>query len=110
MIELRRLLIVLRHFKAQSINQLRGDVISGREERTTRLLSIKMDERKLSIVVFSLFFSWILSFPFEGQVLYALAQRYNIEPGTMIFGAITVHFAGLILCGLFDKEKGSYAK
>lgn len=62
-----------------------------------------LDERRISIVVFSLFFSWLLAVPFEGQVLYALAQLYNIDPHTMIFGSIIAHFAGLILCGLLIK-------
>ena len=63
-----------------------------------------IDERRLSIVVFSLFFSWLLAFPFEGQVLYALAQQVAIDPHTMIFGSITVHFAGLFLCGFIIKS------
>ncbi len=35
--------------------------------------------RRLSIIVFSLFFSWLLSFLFEGQILYALADYYDIS-------------------------------
>ena len=80
-----------------------GVVSLAGDERGKRFLNINMDERRLSIVVFSLFFSWLLAFPFEGQVLYALALRYNIDPHTMIFGSITAHFAGLILCGYLIK-------
>lgn len=68
-------------------------------------LNINMNERRLSIVVFSLFFSWLLAFPFEGQVLYALAQRNKIDPHMMIFGSITAHFAGLILSGFLIKTR-----
>lgn len=60
-----------------------------------------MDERQLSIIVFALFFSWLLAFPFEGQVLYALSGRYNIEVHNLIFGVITFHFLGLGLSGFF---------
>lgn len=63
-----------------------------------------IDERKLSIIVFALFFSWLLAFPFEGQVLYAISDRYNIEIHNMIFGAITFHFIGLALSGFFLKS------
>lgn len=73
------------------------------EERGTRFFKIDMDTRRSSIVVFSLFFSWVLAFPFEGQVLYALAERNNIEPHTMVFGAISATFAGLFLCGFLVK-------
>ncbi|WP_034629731.1 helix-turn-helix transcriptional regulator [Desulfotruncus alcoholivorax] len=64
-----------------------------------RTLQINMDDRGLSVVVFSLFFSWLLAFPFEGQILYALASNFNLEPHGIIFGAIASHFAGLFLCG-----------
>lgn len=66
-------------------------------------MNINMDERRLSIVVFSLFFSWVLAFPFEGQVLYGLARQYNIEPHTMLFGSIAATFVGLFLCGFWIK-------
>lgn len=64
---------------------------------------LPLTDRALSIIVFSLFFSWLLAFPFEGQVLYALAEKNNINPHTIIFGAIGAHFAGLTLCGFFIK-------
>lgn len=72
-------------------------------ERGKLFSNITMDQRRLSIVVFALFFSWVLAFPFEGQVLYALAQMNNIEPHTMVFGAITATCAGLFLCGFLIK-------
>ena len=63
-----------------------------------------MDERKLSIVVFSLFFSWLLALPFEGQVLYALAHPYDINPYSIIFWVIVAHFTGLFLTGFIIKN------
>lgn len=63
----------------------------------------KPGERVLSVVVFSLLFSWMLAFPFEGQILYSLADYYRIEPHNMVFGAIAATFAGLLLCGFFIK-------
>lgn len=64
-----------------------------------------MDERKLSIIVHSLFSSWMLSFLFEGRILYSLADAFNLVPGSMVFGGIFTHFVGLLLCGFFIKTK-----
>lgn len=66
-------------------------------------LNIRMDQRRLSIVVFSLLFSWMLAFPFEGQVLYALARQHDVDPREMVFMAIAAHFVGLFFCGFLIK-------
>ncbi|MEW6663257.1 MAG: LuxR C-terminal-related transcriptional regulator [Bacillota bacterium] len=60
-----------------------------------------IDNRKLSIIVFSLFFSWLLAFPFEGRILYALADYHDISAHQFIFGTMAAHFTGLLLCGFF---------
>ncbi len=64
----------------------------------------EIDNRRLSVIVFSLFFSWLLAFPFEGQILYALADYYQTEPHRMVFGAVVATFGGLFSCGLFIKS------
>ena len=61
----------------------------------------KIDNRWLSVIVFSLFFSWLLAFPFEGRILYALAEHYNTSAQSFVFGTMAAHFAGLIACGFF---------
>ena len=66
---------------------------------------INLDERKLSVLVHSLFSSWMLAFLFEGQIFYSLADSYKIDPASMVFGAVAAIFAGLLLCGLFIKTK-----
>lgn len=68
------------------------------------LNAFNLNERKLTIIVFSLFFSWVLTFPFEGQLLYAITKQYNINPQSMIFSAIIAQFLGLFLSGFFVKE------
>ena len=60
--------------------------------------------RRLSIIVFALFFSWFLAFPFEGQILYAITGYYRISAGSLVFGAMAAHFAGLVACGFFVKN------
>lgn len=60
-------------------------------------------EQKLSILSFSLFSSWLLSFPFEGQILYAALNLYELKTANLIFWAIGGIFIGLILHGFFVK-------
>jgi len=69
-----------------------------------QIISVTLDGRILSIIVFSLFFSWILAFPFEGQVLYAVSAQYNIDPHSMVFGSIAAHLIGLVSSGLVIKS------
>ena len=68
-------------------------------------LHVILDERKLSIIVVSLFSSWMLAFLFEGQILYALSDAFGVSPGPMVFGGVAASFAGLFLCGFFIKTK-----
>ncbi len=64
-----------------------------------------LDERKLSVIVHSLFSSWMLAFLFEGQIFYSLCDRFRLDPSAMVLGGIAAHFAGLLLCGLLIKSK-----
>lgn len=59
-----------------------------------------MTQRRLSVIVFALFFSWLLAFPFEGQILYSLASFYGIASRSLVLGATTAHLAGLLASGL----------
>lgn len=64
-----------------------------------------MDERKLSVIVLSLFSGWMLAFLFEGQILYTLADTFDLDSGIMVFGGIAALFSGLFLCGFLIKTK-----
>ena len=66
--------------------------------------NMSANHRKASIIVFSLYFSWLLALPFEGQVLYAIANLHNIDPQGLIFFTIAAHFLGLLSCGFFVKN------
>ena len=66
---------------------------------------LNLNERKLSVLVHSLFSSWMLAFLFEGQIFYSLADAYKIDPAVMVFCGVAAMFAGLLLCGLFIKSK-----
>lgn len=62
---------------------------------------LRIGNRGLSIVVFATFFAWLLAFPFEGQILYSLAEAHTIDPRFLIFGSIAAHLLGLFCGGFF---------
>jgi len=62
--------------------------------------------RTISVVAFSFLFAYLLSFVFEGQVLYGTLGAFDIQPGKYILAAIIAHFAGLFSCGFFIKTPG----
>lgn len=66
------------------------------DQRTTRA-------RYLSILSFSLLFAYLLSFVFEGQVLYSLSDHFQVSSTALVFPAITAHFVGLFGCGFVVK-------
>lgn len=59
--------------------------------------------RYLSILSFSLLFAYLLSFVFEGQVLYSLSDHFEVPAATLVFSAIMAHFVGLFACGFVVK-------
>ena len=61
------------------------------------ITSAAQNPRRLSITVFALFFSWLLAFPFEGQILYSLANYHGISVAPLVFGAMIAHLFGLLL-------------
>ena len=66
--------------------------------------------RSLSIAGFSLLFAYILTFPFEGQVLYSLLDMHETDSSVYILAAIITHFAGLFTCGLFVRSQKAAKK
>ncbi len=74
------------------------------ENRTNQRIWSVINARRLSVIVFSLFFAWLLAFPFEGQILYALADYYQAAPHGMVFAAVAATFGGLFSCGFFIKS------
>lgn len=69
-----------------------------------RTLHANLNERNLSIIVFSLFSSWLLAFPFEGQILYAFADYHGISAYPFVAGAVAAVFFGLFSCGFFIRS------
>jgi DNA-binding CsgD family transcriptional regulator len=63
------------------------------------------NSRKFSIAAFSFSFAYLLSFLFEGQVLYSLLEMHGINASVYILAAMIAHFMGLLTCGLFVKSQ-----
>ncbi|PKM94365.1 MAG: helix-turn-helix transcriptional regulator [Firmicutes bacterium HGW-Firmicutes-1] len=68
-------------------------------------LNLRLDQRKFAVICFSFFFAWILAVPFEGQVLYALTEKANVDPSKYIFISILANFIGLISCGFIVRKQ-----
>ena len=64
-----------------------------------------LNARRLSVAGFSFLFAYILSFQFEGQVLYSLLNLRGTDANPYIMTAIVAHFMGLFTCGLFVKSQ-----
>ncbi|SFI33540.1 regulatory protein, luxR family [Tindallia magadiensis] len=64
-------------------------------------------QQKYSIVSISLFAGWLLSFLFEGEVLYQLMNATAAEAEWIGLLAIGFHFVGLFSCGYFIKRSSS---
>lgn len=62
------------------------------------------NERLQSILAFSFLSAYILSFLFEGQMLYGLLGLHGVAASGYVFQAIVAHFFGLLTCGLFVKS------
>lgn len=80
----------------------RGDNVT--DNKVNQRITTIINNRRLSVIVFSLFFSWLLAFPFEGRILYSLADYYNVSAHSFVFGTMAAHFAGLLVCGFFVKN------
>ena len=66
-----------------------------------------VNSRRLSVAAFSFSFVYLLSFLFEGQVLYSLLDLRGTDAGHYILAAIIAHSAGLFTCGLFVKTQAA---
>ena len=66
-----------------------------------------LNSRRLSIAAFSFFFAYLLSFLFEGQVLYSLLDLHGTDAARYILDSMIAHFMGLITCGLFVRSRAA---
>jgi DNA-binding CsgD family transcriptional regulator/MFS family permease len=66
-----------------------------------------LNPRRLSIAAFSFSFAYLLSFLFEGQVLYSLLEMHGVNASAYILAAMIAHFMGLLTCALFIKSRAA---
>ena len=66
-----------------------------------------LNSRRLSVTGFSFLFAYILSFQFEGQVLYSLLDLRGTNSDLYILAAIIAHFVGLFTSSLFVKSQAA---
>lgn len=66
---------------------------------------VHLNERKLSVLFFSLFSAWMLAFVFEGQILFALTGAFGVDPAVMVFGGIAALMAGAFTCGFWIRTR-----
>ncbi|MDD4296382.1 MAG: LuxR family transcriptional regulator [Ruminiclostridium sp.] len=64
-----------------------------------------LNSRRFSVAGFSFLFAYILSFQFEGQVLYSLLDLRGTDADRYILIAIISHFVGLFTSGLFVRSQ-----
>ncbi len=62
-----------------------------------------VNNRRISIVIISLLGAWIMSFPYEGQLLCTLAENYGIESFGLLNISLAMQVVGLISGGIFLK-------
>ena len=63
-----------------------------------------LNSRRLSVTAFSFSFAFLLSFLFEGQVMYSLLDLHGVNASTYILAGMIAHFVGLLTCGLFVRS------
>jgi DNA-binding CsgD family transcriptional regulator len=66
-----------------------------------------LNSRSISVAAFSFTFAYLLSFLFEGQVLYSLLDLRGTDADRYILAAIIAHFTGLSTCGLFVRSQAA---
>ncbi len=63
-----------------------------------------LNSRRLSVTAFSFSFAYLLSFLFEGQVLYSLLDLHGLNASSYILAGMITHFMGLLTCGQFVRS------
>lgn len=61
----------------------------------------KTNQTQLSIICFSLFSGWLLSVPFEGQIISTLMENQGVSNMKYSISTVILHFLGLFTSGFF---------
>ena len=66
-------------------------------------MQLTTNKRRISILVFALSFTYLLSFVFEGQVFFRLAENVGYDGSKLIFAVMIAHVVGLLLSGFIAR-------
>lgn len=66
-----------------------------------------LSQRQMTIVSFSLFSAWLLSFPFEGELFYALTENNQIQNTPFNLLMVFANFLGLFFSGFIIKKQAA---
>lgn len=66
--------------------------------------AIKTESCSYAILTLSLFFGWLLSFPFHGPVLNIYSESRGLDSGLLAIVFIAFHGGGMLLGGIFIKN------
>lgn len=80
------------------------------EVRLTVIAKARSNPRALSVLGFSLLSAYLLSFLFEGQVLYGLLGQFDNQFPRFVLTTILAHFLGLATAGFFIKSTAQAKK
>lgn len=65
---------------------------------------IKLSNRNLSVIIMALLLSWVLAFPFEGQILYAVSWHNKYDIRLLIYAGILAYCIGAIVSSWFAMD------
>ena len=71
------------------------------------IVKFNLNQQEKSIMCFCLFSCWLLSVPFEGQVLYKLLENSEVDGITHSFIAVFANFIGLFSSGFLIKKQNA---
>ncbi len=70
-----------------------------------KIRKILFNNKKISIILLSLMGGWIICFPYNGNILYLIAEDAGAEGNTLLYISLILQVVGLILGGLFVSKK-----
>jgi DNA-binding NarL/FixJ family response regulator len=75
-----------------------------KERRCTAVIRTDIKNRRFSVVAFSFLFAYILTFVFEGKVLYSCLDLFGINPQPYVLVAMFSLLAGFWVCAFLAKN------
>jgi hypothetical protein len=60
---------------------------------------MRKESRRISVISFSLFSTWLIAFPYQGKVFYSLIAESRLDAEKMVLAGLICLVAGLSGCG-----------